>query len=159
MYCIIVTLVTEDKGTWEVLQTLRVIQRLFFCFSVVVVLRARGTLSMKMLEWTNRSTASPGPALGQDLFVKISYLTTSSLVGHDLSVLCQVQSCDFFRLFDLFVVRSNFALELINQSLHSFVILPVFILLIAQFLDVSLRLPQVLLCIRASPGLSIQLGF
>merc|ERR1719430_749105 len=141
------------------METVSVIQRLFFRFSVVDSLEYQSDVMDEYLERTNRSTASPGPALGEYLFVKISSLTTSSLVGHNLSVLCQVQGCDFFRLFDLFLVRSNFALELINQSLHPFVILPVFILLIAQFLDVSLRLPEILLCIGASPGLCIQLRF
>merc|ERR1719343_174955 len=83
-------------------------------------------------------------------------LSSSNIVGC-LSVLCEVESSNFFSFLNLLLVRLDLALQLIDQSLHTLVVLSVLILLISELLDLALGLTQVLLGIRAASRLSIKL--
>merc|ERR1719510_64007 len=107
--------------------------------------------------WGSRGGTGPGLGLGEQLLVGVSPLGGISHVVLSLAVLGKVQSSDLLSLFDLLLVGLDLALELVNQGLHPLMVLPVLILLVAQFLDSSLALPQVLLSIRLAPILGIHL--
>ena len=83
------------------------------------------------------ATASTG--LGQSLLVQIGSLRAPRQVGLHLPELGQVEGGDLLGLLNLLLVRLDLALELVNEALHPLVVLPVLILLVGQFLDVSLR--------------------
>ena len=61
-----------------------------------------------------------------------------------LAELGQVEGGNLLRLLNLLLVRLDLSLELIDESLHPLVVLPVLVLLVGQLLDVPLRLAQVL---------------
>merc|ERR1719322_1646424 len=105
-----------------------------------------------------RSRASLGLVLSQCLFVHVSALSGISQVSLSSSVFGQVESSNFFGFFNLFLISLNFSLKLVNQDLHSFVVLSILIASKCQLLDMSLRLSQVLMSISKSSIFSIQLG-
>ena len=61
-----------------------------------------------------------------------------------LPELGQVEGGNLLSLLNLLLVRLDPALELVDESLHPLVVLPVLVLLVGQLLDVPLRLAQVL---------------
>merc|ERR1719282_1271266 len=92
------------------------------------------------------------------MFVGICLLSGSSNIVLDLPVFGKVQGCDLLSLLNLLLVRLDLALQLVNKSLHPFVVLPVLLLLVGQLLDLPLGFPQVLLCITSFPALGIELA-
>merc|ERR1740131_517795 len=75
----------------------------------------------------------------------------------NLPVLGKVESSNLLSLLDLLLVGLHLALQLVDQSLHSFVIFLVLVGRENQFLDASLRLPQVLGHISKSSSFGIKL--
>ena len=65
-----------------------------------------------------------------------------------LSILGQIKSCNLLGLLNLLLVRLDLPLQLVNQTLHPLLVLPVFVLSVSQLLDHPLRFPQVLMSIR-----------
>ena len=57
-----------------------------------------------------------------------------------LAELGQVEGCDLLGLLNLLLVGLDLALQLVNETLHPLVVLPVLVLLVAQLLDLALRL-------------------
>merc|ERR1719468_1471251 len=102
--------------------------------------------------------AGPGLGLGKSLLSLVSALKGAGEVGLDLAVLGQVQGGDLLGLLDLLLVGLDLALELVNQTLHALVVLPVLVLAVAQLLDLPLGLAEVLLAVGVAPVLSIHLG-
>merc|ERR1719468_256380 len=102
--------------------------------------------------------AGPGLGLGKSLLSLVSALKGAGEVGLDLAVLGQVQGGDLLGLLDLLLVGLDLALELVNQTLHALVVLPVLVLAVAQLLDLPLGLAEVLLAVSVAPVLSIHLG-
>merc|ERR1719175_588210 len=70
----------------------------------------------------------------------------------------QLQGSDLLGLLNLLLVRLDLALELVNETLHPLMVLPVLVLLVSQLLDVSLGPTEVLLGVSAPPVLRIHLG-
>ena len=77
--------------------------------------------------------------------------------GH-LAVLGQVQGGDLLSLLNLLLVGLDLALELVNQSLHALIVLPVLVLGVGQLLDAPLGLAEVLLSVSKASVLCVQLG-
>ena len=75
------------------------------------------------------------------LFVGIGASLGITKGAGDLAVLGQVEGGDLLGLLNLLLVGLDLALELVDQSLHPLVVLPVLVLLIGQLLDPALRLP------------------
>ena len=96
------------------------------------------------LHGSNRGAASPGASLGQGLLVEVGALSAAGKVGLHLPELGQVEGGDLLRLLDLLLVGLDLALQLVDETLHPLVVLPVLVLLVGQLLDVPLRLAQVL---------------
>merc|ERR1719220_192301 len=92
------------------------------------------------------------------LLVGVGACLSISEGSGNLAVLGQVEGGDLLSLLNLLLVRLHFALELVNQSLHPLVVLPVVITSKGQLLDGPLRLAEVLVDISEAPGLSVQLG-
>merc|ERR1719516_280051 len=130
----------------------------------VSVSRFRGRVRTIIINYlVGSSLQSEGSRLGPRLphrhclFVSVgSSLSVSQGSGH-LPVLGQVEGSDLLSLLDLLLIGLDLALELVDQSLHPLVILPVLISLERKFLDSSLRLAEVLGNITIAPGLGIQL--
>merc|ERR1711922_30719 len=76
-----------------------------------------------------------------------------------LAEFSQVKSSNLFSFLNLLLVRLDLRLKLINQSLHTLMILPVFIRSISHLLDASLRFAQVLDSISTSACFSINFRF
>merc|ERR1712061_694140 len=100
---------------------------------------------------------SPSTVLGEGLLVGVGTLSGISNAVLGLPVLGQVEGGDLLSLLNLLLVGLDLALQLVDQSLHPLVVLPVLVLLVAQLLDLTLRLAHVLLGISHTPVLSIQL--
>merc|ERR1719232_888961 len=115
-------------------------------------------LSYSQLHGSKRRSTGSGLGLGKSLFIDISTLLGSSQVGLDLSVLGEVEGCNLLGLLNLLLVGLDLALELVDQTLHPLVVLPVLVLGVSQLLDVTLRLAEVLLGISKTSVLSIKLG-
>merc|ERR1711936_1220987 len=109
------------------------------------------------LHGSDRGAATASASLSESLLVQVGALGAAGKVGLHLPVLGKVEGSDLLGLLDLLLVGLGLALELINQSLHPLVVLPVLVLLVGQLLDVPLRLAQVLLCVGAPPVLGIHL--
>merc|ERR1712168_1622150 len=75
-----------------------------------------------------------------------------------LAVLGQVEGGDLLGLLNLLLVGLHLALQLVNQGLHSLVVLAILIGSKAQLLDGPLGLAEVLGDVSVAPGLSVQLG-
>merc|ERR1711997_1220137 len=113
--------------------------------------------SSKLLKG-NRSRTRLGLVFSQCLFVHISTLSSVSQVSLSSTVFGQVEGSNFFGFFNLLLVSLDFSLKLVNQDLHSFVVLSVLIASKSQLLDMSFRLSQVLMGISKSSIFGIQLG-
>merc|ERR1719490_259798 len=105
------------------------------------------------------SAVGPSAVLSKGLLVGVSTLSSIGDAVLGLPVLSQVEGSDLLGLLDLLLVGLDLALQLVDESLHSLVVLPVLVLLVAQLLDFALRLAHVLLSISHAPVLSIQLRF
>merc|ERR1719225_2184062 len=92
----------------------------------------------------------------EGLIVQVGSLSGISQVVLGLSEFGQVQSSNFFCFFDLLLVALDLSLERVNQSLHAFVVLAVFISSEGQFLNAALRASQVLGSICEASAFSIQ---
>merc|ERR1719208_752397 len=116
------------------------------------------------LSWLHRlhrgqgGSTGPGAGLGQGLLAHVSALHGAGEVGLHLPVLGKVQGGDLLGLLDLLLVALDLALELVDQSLHPLVVLPVLLLGVSQLLDLTLGLAKVLLAISVAPVLGVQLG-
>ena len=95
----------------------------------------------RCLHGSDGGTATASTCLGEGLLVQIGSLRAPGQVGLHLPELCQVEGGDLLGLLNLLLVRLDLALELVNESLHSLVVLPVLVLLVGQLLDVPLRPP------------------
>merc|ERR1712045_593734 len=102
-------------------------------------------------------SAGPGLGLGKSLLSLVSALVGSGEVGLDLAVLGKVEGGDLLGLLNLLLVGLDLALELINQTLHALVVLPVLLLAVGQLLDLPLGLAEVLLAVSVAPVLSVHL--
>merc|ERR550532_2794745 len=97
----------------------------------------------------------PRALLGKCLLVQVSSLPGFSNIRLSLTELSQIKSCNFFSLFDLLFVGSDFCLQIVNQRLHSFTIFAVFVGSKCQFLDPAFRSSQILLSISQTSIFSI----
>merc|ERR1719389_1416289 len=102
--------------------------------------------------------AGPRLGLGQRLLGHVGTLLGPGQVGLHLAVLGQVEGGDLLGLLDLLLVRLDLALQLVNQTLHALVVLPVLFLGVGQLLDLPLGLAEVLLAVSVAPVLGVQLG-
>merc|ERR1719278_1696712 len=84
----------------------------------------------------NRSTSST--RFSKCRLIQVSPSLSLSKCSLNLAELGQIESSNFFCFFDLLLVSFDFALELINQTLHSLMILSVFIRTEGKFLDTAL---------------------
>merc|ERR1719348_1405130 len=84
---------------------------------------------------------------------------SASGLGHSLfsEVSMLSQSCNLLRLLNLLLVGLDLALELVNQRLESLSVLAILIQSVGQFLDVSLRLAEILGGISTASVLCIKL--
>merc|ERR1719389_1581246 len=101
--------------------------------------------------------AGPGLSLGQSLLVDVSSLHSSGQVGLDLAVLGKVEGGDLLSLLDLLLVALDLALQLVDQTLHPLVVLPVLLLGVGQLLDLALRLAEVLQAVSVAPVFGVHL--
>merc|ERR1719299_262134 len=90
-----------------------------------------------------RTSTSLG--LCKSLFIQVSTGFRFSKITLDFTELGQIEGSNFFSLFNLLFVRLDLRLELINQSLHSFVVFTILIRGKLKLLDVTLRFSQILL--------------
>ena len=107
---------------------------------------------------SNGCAACPSTVLSEGLLVAVGTLGGIRDAVLGLPVLGQVESGDLLGLLNLLLVGLDLALQLVNESLHPLVVLPVLVLLVAQLLDLALRLAHVLLGIGHAPVLGVQLG-
>merc|ERR1712218_10056 len=91
------------------------------------------------------------------LLVGVGACLSISKSSGNLAVLGQVEGGDLLGLLDLLLVGLHLALQLVDQSLHPLVVLPVLISSEGQLLDCPLGLAQVLGHICVAPVLSVQL--
>merc|ERR1712218_635812 len=91
------------------------------------------------------------------LLVGVGACLSISKCSSNLAVLGKVEGGDLLGLLDLLFVGLHLALQLVDQSLHPLVVLPVLITSEGQLLDGPLRLAEVLVDISEAPGLSVQL--
>ena len=108
--------------------------------------------------WSKGCAASPSTVLGEGLLIGVGTLVGIGNAVLGLPVLGQVEGGDLLGLLNLLLVGLDLALQLVNESLHPLVVLPVLVLLVAQLLDLALRLAHVLLGIGHAPVLGVQLG-
>merc|ERR1712020_727609 len=101
--------------------------------------------------------ASPSTVLSEGLLVGVGALGGIRDAVLGLPVLGQGEGGDLLGLLNLLLVGLDFALQLVNESLHPLVVLPVLVLLVAQLLDLALGLAHVLLGISHAPVLGAQL--
>merc|ERR1719422_2973928 len=85
-------------------------------------------------------------------------LLGSGEVTLDLAELGQVEGSNLLGLLNLLLVGLDLALELVNETLHALVVLPVLLLAVGQLLDLPLGLAEVLLAVSVAPVLGVQLG-
>merc|ERR1719341_1711298 len=114
---------------------------------------------LRSLHRGKRRAAGTGSQLGKSLLRHISSFLGGRKGVLDLPVLGQVQGSNLLSFLNLLLVGLDLALQLVNETLHALMVLPVLILLVSQFLDLALRLPHTLLCISHPPVLSIKLRF
>merc|ERR1719270_3222771 len=114
-------------------------------------------LSYSQLHGSKRRSTGSGLGLGKSLFIDISTLLGSSEVGLDLSVLCEVEGSNLFGLLNLLFVGLDLALELVNETLHPLMVLPVLLLGVVKLLDLALGLAEVLLAVSVTSVLGIKL--
>merc|ERR1719220_1364512 len=115
-------------------------------------------LSDVNLHGSNRGAATTSTGLGESLLVQVGTLGASGQVGLHLAEFGKVEGSNLLGLLNLLLVRLDLALELVNETLHPLVVLPVLVLLVGQLLDVPLRLAEVLLGVSRAAVLCIHLG-
>merc|ERR1719474_1191335 len=111
------------------------------------------------LDGSKRSRPSTSLHASKNLLTLVSSSLGISQGTSNLPVLGKVQGSNFFGFLNLLLVRLDFALELVNKSLHTFMVLLVLISSKGQLLDLALSLAQVLGRVTKPPALSIKLGF
>merc|ERR1719422_1913085 len=84
-------------------------------------------------------------------------LLGSGEVTLDLAELGQVEGSNLLGLLNLLLVGLDLALELVNETLHALVVLPVLLLAVGKLLDPPLGLAEVLQAVSVAPVLSIHL--
>ena len=89
---------------------------------------------------SNGSAASSSTVLGKSLLGGLGAVASIRHIVLGLPVLGQVEGGDLLGLLNLLLVGLDLALQLVNESLHPLVVLPVLVLLVAQLLDLALRL-------------------
>merc|ERR1719232_1802224 len=89
--------------------------------------------------------------------MEVSTFSAGLKVALDLSILGEVEGSNLLGLLNLLLVGLDLALELVDQTLHPLVVLPVLVLGVGQLLDVTLGLAEVLLGISKTSVLSIKL--
>merc|ERR1719282_2138348 len=89
--------------------------------------------------------------------MEVSTFSAGLEVALDLSVLGEVEGSNLLGLLNLLLVGLDLALELVDQTLHPLVVLPVLVLGVGQLLDLTLGLAEVLLGISKTSVLSIKL--
>merc|ERR1719481_2194264 len=104
---------------------------------------------------------SPGSSalrlhLGEGLLLQLCPVARVYQVASHLPVLGKVEGGNLLSLLDLLLVGLHLALQLLDQALHPFVVLPVLLLSVGQLLDLALRPAEVLLGISKAAVLSIQ---
>merc|ERR1719216_375186 len=113
----------------------------------------------RYLHHSNRCSTSLSLGLGQSLLIEVSPLFSIRQLSMGITELGQVKGSNFLSLLNLLLVRLDLGLQLVNESLHALMILPVLIRSIGHLLDTSLRLAEILLRITHSAGLSINFRF
>merc|ERR1719225_300163 len=93
---------------------------------------------------------------GQSLIVQVSSFFGICKISLSLTKLSQVQGSDLFGFFNLLLVTLNFSLEGINQSLHAFMVLTIFVPSKSKFLNTALRASQVLISVSHAAAFGIQ---
>merc|ERR1711868_141771 len=91
------------------------------------------------------------------LFSSISGGGSVSQGSSNLAVLGQVEGGDLFGFLNLLLVGLDFALELVNQTLHALVVLLVLVTSEGQLLDGSLGLAEVLQDVSVASALGVKL--
>merc|ERR1711920_825453 len=111
------------------------------------------------LDGSERSRPSTGLHASKNLFTLVSSSFSITQGTSNLPVLGKVQGSNFYGFLNLLLVRLDLALELVNKSLHTFMVLLVLISSKGQLLDLALSLAQILGRVTKPPALSIKLGF
>merc|ERR1712112_818999 len=104
-----------------------------------------------------RGGACSGLPHSSSLFICVGFCSSISKSTSYLAVLCKVQSGNFLCLFNLFFVALD--LELVNQSLHTLMILLILITSKCELLNRALRLAEILADVSIASALCIQLRF
>merc|ERR1719422_1811545 len=104
-----------------------------------------------------RCRAGSGLPHGRFLFSSISSGSSISKTSSNLAILGQVEGSDLLGLLNLLLVGLDLALELVDQTLHALVVLPVLLLGVGQLLDLTLGLAEVLQAVSVASVLSIKL--
>merc|ERR1719384_125103 len=87
------------------------------------------------LDRSKGSAASPSTVLSKGLLIGVGALGGIGHAALGLPVLRQIEGGDLLGFLDLLLVGLDLTLQLIDESLHSLVVLPVLVLLVAQLLD------------------------
>merc|ERR1712020_377401 len=95
------------------------------------------TITLQGDRWTTRL----GFGLSQSFFIEVGMFLSISQLGMSITEFSQVES-NLFSLLNLLFVRLDLRLQLVNHSLHTLLVLPVFISSISHFFNVSLSLPM-----------------
>merc|ERR1719346_208874 len=148
------SVVTESFNIFYILSKFAIICKIHCSLSVVGSSSSFGVI----LHGGQGGGAGPRLGLGQRLLGHVGTLLGPGQVGLHLAVLGQVEGGDLLGLLDLLLVRLDLALQLVNQTLHALVILPVLLLGVGQLLDLPLGLAEVLLAVSVAPVLGVQLG-
>merc|ERR1712083_834580 len=87
------------------------------------------------LQSSNRCSTSL--SLSQSLLIEISPFFSICQLSMSIAELGKVKGSDLFGFLNLLLVRLDLGLQLINESLHALMVLPVFIRSIGLLLDTS----------------------
>merc|ERR1739844_595626 len=113
------------------------------------------TITLQGDRWTTRL----GFGLSQSFFIEVGMFLSISQLGMSITEFSQVESSNLFSLLNLLFVRLDLRLQLVNHSLHTLLVLPVFISSISHFFNVSLSLSEILDSISKSAVLSSSFRF
>merc|ERR1719346_128533 len=148
------SVVTESFNIFYILSKFAIICKIHRSLSVVGSSSSFGVI----LHGGQGGGAGPRLGLGQRLLRHVGTLLGPGQVGLHLAVLGQVEGGYLLGLLDLLLVGLDLALQLVDQSLHALVVLPVLFLGVGQLLDLPLGLAEVLLAVSIAPVLGVQLG-
>merc|ERR1719471_2548920 len=141
--------------------------RIFFYYYAYIFAQFKKTLTQKVANQTtgahqsvidlkaNGSCATLCLELSQSLFIQVSPLFSITQVSLSLPELSKVHGSNLLSLLNLLLVGLDLGLELVNQSLHTLVVLAILISRVSQLFDSALRLAQILLGIREATVFSI----